>query len=533
MAYPPQEEQPTHLLDYYHVVAKNKWVILASLVVVVFLVIYHNARVTPIYQATTTLIIDKLHSTSPLTGRRVDYDSYLSESMTFNTHFQLITSREVLERVVKALHWDKMGEKEKKEAMQEINPVRRFLSNIKKNISLLFGRKQETPDPEGKMTGLVQALRGMIKTEPVEETRLLKINVVSPDPAMARDVANAVGEAYIDFNIDNRVQSSQNTLTWLSNHLYEMKKDLEDAEAEFLAFKQKASLLSPEESQRMIAQKRTEFNEEYIKTRNRRVEIETKLKQLQGVSSYDGDVSHLRSLIGSPTIESLYTQLVNAEVERARLRKVYKSKHPKVIEVQAKIDNTRRKMDEEVKKEIANLEAEKEVLAAKEKVLEQTISDYEKEAMSTNKKELNYTILKRNVEMNQELYDTILSRLKETDITGNVDVSNIRIAEKAVLPKVPISPNKKRSLMLGAIVGLMIGLGLSFGREYMDRSLRTEEDVRRYLDLPVLAVIPLADQARDNAYGNNKPKEKTGGPKYLGTITTAYKKEDNTQSKET
>ncbi|MBW2172645.1 MAG: GumC family protein [Deltaproteobacteria bacterium] len=416
----------------------------------------------------------------------------------------MITSRDVLERVVKDLKLNQMNEKQREETLREISSLRQHLSNVKKNIRLLFGRKQEVPEPSDRMIGLVQGLRGMIQTEPVEETRLLKVNVVNPDPVMARDVANGVGQAYIDFNLDNRVQSSQNTLAWLTNHLYEMKKDLEDAEAEFLAFKQEASLLSPEESQRMIAQKRTDFNDAYIRARNRRLELNAKLKQLQGVSSYNGDVSHLRSLIGSPLIDTLYGQLVDAEVERARLRKVYKSKHPKVVEVTSRIDNTRQKMGEEVKKEMANLKAEEEVLLVKERVLQQTIGDFEKESMETNKKELNYTILKRNVEMNQRLYDTILSRLKETDITGNIDVSNIRIAEKAVLPKFPISPNKKRSLMLGLIVGLMIGLGLSFGREYLDRSLRTEEDVRRYLDLPVLAVIPMADQATDKSYGNQK-----------------------------
>ncbi|MBW2172644.1 MAG: hypothetical protein JRF69_11845 [Deltaproteobacteria bacterium] len=68
--HPTQEEQPIHLLDYYHVVVKQKWLILASLVIVITLVLYHNASVTPIYQATTTLIIDRLHSRSPLTGQR-------------------------------------------------------------------------------------------------------------------------------------------------------------------------------------------------------------------------------------------------------------------------------------------------------------------------------------------------------------------------------------------------------------------------------------------------------------------------------
>jgi uncharacterized protein involved in exopolysaccharide biosynthesis len=504
----PEDEQATHLIDYYHVLLRHKWMIIVCLVIVVSLVIWHNARLTPIYRATTTLIIDKESMKSPLTGQRMDYETYLSESMTFNTHFKLITSREVLKRVVKDLKLDQMDEKQQEEKLREISPLRQHLSNFKKNIRLLLGRKKEMPNPPDLMTGLVQALRGMVATEPVEETRLLNINVSNPDPMMARDIANAVGQAYINFNIDNRLQSSQNTLTWLTNHLYEMKKKLEDAEAEFLAFKQEASLLSPEESQKMIAQKRTEFNDAYIQARNRRLELNAKLKQLQGISLSSGDVSHLRSLIASPLIDTLYTQLVNAEVELGRLSKVYKSKHPKVIEVTTRTENTRQKMDEEIKKEIANLKAEQEVLLAKEKILEQTIAGFEKEAMQTNKKELNYTILKRNVEMNQRLYDTILSRVKEADITGNIDVSNIRITEKAVLPRFPISPNKRRNNMLGIIVGLMIGIGLSFLWEYIDRSLRTEEDVQRYLGLPVLTVIPMADQASGKSYGNSKRSKK-------------------------
>jgi uncharacterized protein involved in exopolysaccharide biosynthesis len=326
---------------------------------------------------------------------------------------------------------------------------------------------------------------------------------------MARDVANAVAQAYIDFNVDNRLKSSQSTLKWLTDHLYEMKKELEDAEQEFLLFKQRVRLISPEESQRMIAQKMTDFNNAYLQARNRRLELNTKLKQLSGASASGGDVSHLRSLIASPVIETLYSQLINAEGKLSRLGKVYKPKHPQVVEVKTRIDDTRKKIDEEIKKETGNLKAERDVLSAKEKGLQKTMADFEEEAMETNKKELNFTILKRNVEMNQELYDTILSRLKEADITGNIDVSNIRITEKAVLPRFPISPNKKRNLILGIIVGLMIGIGISFFWEYLDRSFHTEDDVQKYLGLPVLSVIPLAEQASGKSYGNSKRSKKS------------------------
>lgn len=324
------------------------------------------------------------------------------------------------------------------------------------------------------------------------------------EPAMARDIANVLARAYIDFDINNRLTSSHNTLSWLTDHLYEMKKELEDAEEEFLAYKQRETLISVEESQKIIAQKITEFNDAYIQARNRRLELDAKLAQLAVISKSGKDIPNLRSLIASEFIDDLYSQLMNAEVELSHLMKVYKSKHNKVIQARTRIDGISKKLRQEMRKELDNLKAERTVLLSKEKVLQKTMADFEKEAMELNKKELNFNILKRNVEMNQNLYDTILSRLKEADITGNVDVSNIRIAAKAVSPMSPVRPNKKLNLILSVIFGLMIGIGCSFLWEYLDRSLRTEEDVQRYLDLPVLSAIPLVD--RVEAKGNEVRK---------------------------
>lgn len=507
-----EHEEATHLLDYLYVLIKHKWTIIVSVIIAVGLAIWHNANFVPIYRATSTIIIDRESMKSPLTGQRMDYETYLSESMTFNTHFKLITSRPVMERVIKDMKMDRMDGEQKETTFREINPLRQHLSRFKKNIGLLFRGEERTLPPTDRMTALVQALRGMISTEPIEDTRLLNINVSNIDPVIARDVANSVARAYIDFNVDNRMKSSQSTLKWLTDHMYEMKKDLEDAEQEFLGFKQKVQLISPEESQRMIAQKMTDFNNAYLQARNRRLELNTKLGQLRGASASGGDISHLRSLVANPMIQTLYSQLIAAEGEFSRLRKVYKSKHPQVVEVKTRIDDTRKKIDEEIKKEIGNLQAERDVLLAKEQGLQKTMADFEQEAMETNKKELNYNILKRNVEMNKQLYDTILSRLKEADITENIDVANIRITEEAVLPRAPISPSKKRNLMMGIIVGLMIGSGLSFLWEYLDRSLRTEEDIQKYLGIPVLSVVPMADQGSSNSYGRSERSRKRPQP---------------------
>lgn len=512
----PEEEQTIHLAEYYNVLVRHKWTIIIALIIMVILVILNNSRLVPIYRATATLIIDKEQTQSPLTGRRTDYETYLSESLTFNTHFKLITSRPVLERVINNLKVDRMQGNMGMDGIVEISPVRRFIDRFKKNISLLLSRKKEPLTPEERLTARVQSLRGMINIFPVEETRLVKINVFSPSPFFAKKVADATAQEYINFNIDNRLKSSQTTLGWLTDHLYEMKKKLEDAEEEFLAYKQKAKLISVQESQKVVAQKITDFNDAYIRARNQRVELDAKLAQLSRISGSGENIPHLRSLIENKLMNDLYSKMVNAEVELSRLSKVFKSKHPKVMQVRTEIEKTRKQLNQEIEKELESLKAERAVLVSREKVLQKTIADFEQEGMETNKKELQFTILKRNVDMNQNLYDTLLSRMKEADITGNMDVSNIRITEKAALPKFPVRPNKKRNLMLGVIFGLMIGIGLSFLREYLDRTLHTEEDVEKYLGLPVLSVIPVGGQAGGKSYGyggrrkSSKGKEKTG-----------------------
>jgi len=490
-------EQSPHLAEYYYILSKHKWTIIASLIVMVTLTMIFTFRMEPVFRATATMVIENEQTKSPLTGERLDYESYVSQSLTFNTHFKLITSRSVTQKVIKHLRLDQLG---REEGLKEANPLKELLSQFKKNIRLLLGREEKFLTPEEKLLGLTEKVREKIDIEQVRDTRLLKVGVEDHDPVIARDIANTVAKVYIEFNIANRLQYSRNTLTGMSDQLYDTKKKLEDAEAAFLAYKQQEKLFSVKGKQKLISQKIQDISDAYVGARNKRLELEAKLQELKRSSQGGADILHVRSLIGNPLIDDLYSEFLKAEVELSRLRKVYKPKHPKVIQIRTKIVNTRKKLSQEIKKETASLQSERSVLLAREKVLQKTISDFESEALNTNKKELKYTIFQRNVETNQKLYDTLLSKVEETNITGNIDASNMRIAEEAVIPMSPVKPKKKLNLILSVIFGLMTGVGLSFLREYLDRSLRTEEDVQRYLDLPVLSVIPIADSAKRKAY---------------------------------
>ena len=484
-----------HLAEYYYILSKHKWIIIGSLIIMVTLTMFFTFQMKPVYRATATLVIDKEQSKSPLTGERMDFESYVSQSLTFNTHFKLITSRQVLEEVIRRLKLDRQDED------IEVGVFKEILAQVKENIRLLLDQEEKVLTPEEQLTGTVETLNENLDIEEVRDTRLLKISVEDHDPALSKDIANSLASAYIEFNIGNRLKSSKNTLSWMSDQLYEMKKKLEDSEEAFLAYKQRENLFSVEGKQKVIAQKIADFNDAQLEARNKRLEVAAKLQQLKRSLASGAGILNIRSLIGSPLIENLNSQLLDAEVELSRLSKVYKSKHPKIVQIKTKIEKTRKKLTQEVGKEIKSLEAEQAVLLAREKAMGKTIADFDQEALSTNRKELKYSILQRSVTTNQKLYDTLLSKVEESNVVKDADVSNIRIVERAVLPLSPVKPKKKLNLALSIIFGLMTGVGLAFLLEYMDRSLRTEEDVQRYMDLPVLSVVPEADKAKSKAYG--------------------------------
>ena len=497
-----ETEQTKHLTEYLFPLVKRKWLVLATCALAVGIAAWYNSTLRPVFRATSTIIVDEGNRRSPVSTEMIGWESYYSGALKFNTHFTLITSNPVLERVVDKLEMDKK--------VIENQPQKSLFAGLKKNIDLLLGVEEKPPVVIDKLPVLVSYLKEQIRVEPVKDTQLLKITATDPDRKTAKNMADALADAYIEFNIDNRLKASRSTLTWMTDQLYEMKKKLEDAEEEFYAFKEQNKLFSFSGKQDMTAQKIAEFNNTYIQTRNRRLEIDSKLEELNPSSSNKVNILYARSVILNPVIDELYSQLISIEMENSQLAKVYKSKHPKMIQSTARLERARRKLHDEVLKEVENLKYERSMLFEKEKVLQQTIADFEGESLQGSRNELKYTILQRNVETNQKLYDTLLSKVQESRLTEDIDISNIRIVEKSELPREPIVPNKNLNLLLGLMLGIGSALGFILFLEYLDRSLRTEDDVQRHLGQHVLSVVPYTKEqpaekgAKKNKSGHEK-----------------------------
>ncbi|MCA1784633.1 MAG: GumC family protein, partial [Desulfobacteraceae bacterium] len=392
------QEKEIHLSEYLMVLMKRRTLIVLVFVLTVLATAFYSFSVDPVYESSAKLILDKESSSSPITGERTDYESYHSQTMTFNTSIKMIKSTPVITQMIDALNLDA----EDKDL--EISFIRQWLSQLKDNIKLLF-KKEENLVPMSleeqqnrKMQALISRIQAKITVEQVRDTRLLDISVKDKDPELAAAMANTLVQKYMDFNLANKMEASKQTLAWLNEELYDLRKKLEDDEQKFFEYKQENMVFSIEGKQKLAEQKIQEFNNKYLETRNKRLELDAKINELEKNLGTLKGVANVRSLINNPIIESIYAKVVDLEIELSRLAKTYKGKHPQIVQTQTELEKTRNSLAQEIAKEKENLKSERKVLFAREKTLETTLAEFEKEALDTSSKELKYTILQRNVD---------------------------------------------------------------------------------------------------------------------------------------
>ncbi len=494
--------QTIHLSEYWDVIVKRKELVLGVLAVVVAATLVLSLLMKPVYKATARLAVERESTSSPITGQRTDYIDVQSQLLTFNTHFKLIKSRPVLESVLQALSLE--GEELEPVVSNPlqivINSLQESIMRIGNNVKSFFFTNSAGLTEQERLEKEINELLEQVAVSHVRETRLVNVDVADTDPQKAARIANLLAEKYIEFDLGTRLESQNQNMEWLTREVYEMKKRLEDDERAFYDYKQQNRVFSLEGKQRVIDQKISDLNNKFVLTRSKRQEVEAKLAEIERQTKGRKSVGHIRSILDNKSIDDIYANLTSLELELSRLSKVFKKKHPKIIQASTEVAKVRAKFKNELNKEIDNLKVRKAVLLSQEQVMEQTIAEYENEALNTGSKELKYTILQRNMDTSQQLYETLVAKIKEVGVVTGATVSNIRVVEHAFPPIDPVKPNKIKNVLLALVLGLFGGVGLAFFLEYIDQSIRTEEDIKKLLDLPVLAVVPIADDTDRGAY---------------------------------
>ena len=441
----------THLKDYYRTLRKHRWLVTGLFLVIVFSVAVWSFVQTPVYQASATVLIEpeppkvlNIQEVTPIGSPTQEY---------YRTQYELMTSRPIVEKVIETLG--------------------------------LRGRMPElarSADP-------VRTLQGAVTVEPRRNTRLVAVKFEHADAALATEVTNSLARQYVKHNLDIKLRGAQEAMTWLNEQMTSLRGKVQESSVALQNYRVKAGIMGLTEQRQITAQKIIDFNKQYLEAQAQRLSVEAKMNELQRTSDRGG-AQTIFTVADSPLIQKLKQEVADLETTRAKLSKIYKEKHPEVLKIVAQIDQVNQRIDGETKNMLRAVQTEFRVAKAREETLLGNVNRLRSEGQELNEKEIQYLNLQREADSNQQLYEAVLKRLKETGVTGGLETNNVSVIEEATLPRVPIRPRKTVNLVISVLVGLLFGVGTALTLEYFDTTVKTPDDVERYLGLPVIGIVP-------------------------------------------
>ncbi len=502
MDYPQQtnyQEEEIHLRDYWRVVMKYRWTIFTLFTIIVVTVAISTFKMTPIYKATAQILIDRENPNILSIEEVISLDS--RDTNYYQTQYKLLQSRSLAKAVINKLNL--ANHKEFKGEEKE-GPLASIINSIKDSIKTFIyslipaGTESTTPISAEELKAkeeskLINAFLGNLQIEPTRNSNLVDHSFLAKDPALAAKVSNTLAAQYIERNLQLKNDAAIDASEWLNRHVLELKEKVETSEEALHSYKEKKKIVSLEEKQNIIVQKLSELSSAVTNAKTKRIGIETLYKQIKKFKNDKDVIESLPAVINNSLIQKLKTDYISLLGEFNRESEKYGPKHPHIIQIDSELKTLEKRIESEVKKIVNSIKTEYEIALAQENVLISALDDQKKEALELNKKAIQYNVLKRDAESNKQMFEVVLNRLKETDLTRGLKSSNVRTIDKAEIPATPIKPKKKLNIMLAAIIFLFMGIGLAFFFEYLDNTIKTPEDIKRYLDIPFIGPVPHID----------------------------------------
>jgi uncharacterized protein involved in exopolysaccharide biosynthesis len=466
--YPPLEPPEPSLADYWRILVKRKWTVITTLIVVFTLGTILTFRTRPMYEAVGRIAI--FRENSDILNFK-DIGSTSSEDWDYTVG---------LETQVKILQSDNL-------AMQVASNV---LSQSRGNAgpqensgAIVLGGPRPT-DPAAQRA-LANEIKGNMKITTIPNTRMIEVHFLSPDPSLAAQVVNALATTFIEENFKTRYESIMQASDWLQRQLADLQMKVESSQEKLVAYQKQNEILGIDEKQNIITSKLDELNKELTVAESDRMQKEANYKLAQTGNPELGSAQNSGSLI-----DKLRSQESDLKTQLAQLQTQFGPSYPKVREVSSQLAQTEQAIQQENTKIASRMQRDYLTAVQRESLLRSALEQQKQEANKLNERAIQYNLLKRDVETNRQLYEGLLQKLKEAGVAAGLKSSNIRVVDRAEVPRSPAKPDVPRNLALALVLGLCGGVGLAYLLEALDNTVRTPEQVVQVSALPSLGIIP-------------------------------------------
>jgi exopolysaccharide transport family protein len=508
-AYPPITH-PTpdekHVMDYIRVVYRRRWIALPVFLAVFVVGAVNAFRETPIYQARTQLLIQKDAPNVARLDQVFQTENSWYDSDFYQTQLRILQSRSLAHRVIDDLKmWSapKLGNGPESKASISVSALlwrgvygvidlvqKPFAAPAPPAPAAAVAEQAPAQGETPAQSGRIDEFLGGLSVVPVRNSQIVEIRYASSDPIFAAQAANGAAKAYIQQTMEFKFSASKDAADWLSERLAEQRKAVEASESTLQAYKEKNGGVSiTDGASNIVVQRLTELNSALTKAKTERINKEAAYNQLKAAEAA-GNLDSFPTILANEYIQKLRTDLTDLQRQQAQLADRYGERHAEVIKNRTAIQAADAKLRSELSKVVESVHSEYQAALSQEQSLQGALDSQKAEALSLNRKGIEYGVLQREADSNRQIYESLMQRTKETGITSESRTTNVRIVDAAVTPRAPVSPNVSNELAVSFGTGLFFAVAVAFGLEYLDNRIKTPQELKAHLGVPFLGMVP-------------------------------------------
>ncbi len=465
-------QRQVHLLDYWQVLLKRRWIIYSSVLLVTGLVTLGSFLVAPKYTATVQLQIEKFQpNVLPFQEVMASYSDFRDDF--YETQSRLIQSRSVARSVVRELRLTD-------------HPAFSISPSKIEELGL-------TPEDVELLTA--DRVRTSMSVDLIRNSRLVNVSFVSQEADLSAAVANSIADSYIEFNARTTYNATEQATESMSRQITSLRSEISEKERLLQDYAREQEIIPLSDQQNVTTQKLNDLSSAYTKAQTVRIEKESRYSALK-----ESPIEALHEMMNNDLLQTLSAQYATLEREYAAMSKRFKPGWPAMSRLKSEMDKTAARLEEEradLHKRLLG-EAREHYLAAlkEEQSLDKALSEQKRLAQESNIRAIEYNNLKSEIENRRKTLEAMVTRQTETGATAGMTetpLTNVRVVDRAEVPRRPSSPRKGFNFLLSLLAGFGLGVGLAFFFDYMDDSVNSADDLSKAVGLACLGLIPAHD----------------------------------------
>ena len=445
------------ITHYLWILKRHRWKIAPFVVASSLAALIISARLQPVYEARTTIDVDRQTPTGVI-GQDALRTATNDAEQFLSTQVRLIGSDSVLRPVARKYKLLELENGAEKAARSKDAPV--SLKNL--------------------------------KVDSPRKTYLITISYRAADPQLAADVSNAIAQSYLEHTFDIRYKSSAGLSAFMEKQLEELRAKVEKSSAALAKFEQELNVINPEQKTSIVSARLLQLNSEFTLAEADRVKKEAAYQSVETGTLESAQVS-----TQGQDLRKLSERVDEAEAHYAEVKDHYGANHPENKKALAQWNEASRQLEQTRDNIARRIKVEYQEAVNREGMLRKAVADQKEEFDRLNSRSFEYQSLKREAEADKNLYEELVRKIKEASINSSFQSSSIRIADPARPPILPVYPSIPLNVLLAFVASLLLGCGAAVTSDLLDNTIRDPEQVVRTLSTVVLGSLPVVKDWRD------------------------------------